>query len=222
MIDLNKYMNKKLIQSMIYSGELYTMLDDEELREGIIKEDFLVALNEFVNENMKNPHIEGKHLDALRNLVHEIRFMQGVNKSLCNDMVGDLNQTRETGEREFVRSEFIKRFSLNPFIGNNLQIFAQYTLPQMHDPHIFSSVAFDFIMLDQLISTDPMEMDTILEELPGLEHQTINTINAVKIDAPVLFSDEVFNINSSIVLEVLKNNEDKYIRKRAGHALKRK
>ena len=105
MVDLNKYMNKKLIQSMIYSGELYTMLDDDDLREGITEESFIEALNEFVTDNMKNPHIEGKHLEAIRNLVHEKRFMQGANKEVCNNMVGTLNQTKEDGERTFVRSE---------------------------------------------------------------------------------------------------------------------
>lgn len=222
MVDLNKYMNKKLIQSMIYSGELYTMLDDDDLREGITEESFIEALNEFVTDNMKNPHIEGKHLEALRNLVHEIRFMQGANKEVCNNMVGTLNQTKEDGERTFVRSEFIKRFSLNPFIGNNLQIFAQYALPQMQDPHIFSSVSFDFIMLDQLLSTNPMEIDSVVSNLTGLEHQTINTINAVSIEAPEMFLDDVFNMNTRIVLESLKYHEDKYIRKRASHSYKRK
>lgn len=221
MMDLNKYMNKKLIQSMIYSDELYTMLDDDELKEGIVKPEFMEALSEFVVENMNNPHIEGKHLEALRNLVNEIRFMVGVNKGACNDMVGHLNQTKETGERAFVRREFIKRFSLNPFIGNNLQIFAQYVLPEMQDAHIFSSVSFDFIMLDQLISTDPMEIDSLTSELHGLEHQTINTINAVKVEAPILFSDEVFNINTKIVLETLKNSEDKHIRKRAKNTFRK-
>ena len=95
MMDLNKYMNKKLIQTLIYSGELRTMLDDDDLKEGIIKPDFIEALNEFVVENMNNPHIEGVHLHALRDLIHEIRIMENTNKEACNDMIGFLNQTRK-------------------------------------------------------------------------------------------------------------------------------
>ena len=215
MMDLNKYMNKKLIQTLIYSGELRTMLDDEDLKEGIVKPDFIEALNEFVVENMNNPHIEGAHLHALRDLIHEIRFMENANKAACNNMIGFLNQTRETGAKGFVKSEFIKRFSLNPFLGNNLQIFAHYVIPEIQYPHIFSSVSFDFIMLDQLLTTDPMEIDSITSELPGLEHQTISTINAALVEAPSLFEDEVFDINTRIILETLKNSEDKHIRKRA-------
>ena len=35
MTDINKYMNKKLIQTIIYSGEISSILDDEELRLGM-------------------------------------------------------------------------------------------------------------------------------------------------------------------------------------------
>jgi len=74
MMDLNKYMNKKLIQSMIYSDELYTMLDDDELKEGIVKPDFMEALSEFVQNIFTGNILEvlkliDKYNDSGKNII---------------------------------------------------------------------------------------------------------------------------------------------------------
>lgn len=220
-MDVNKHLNKKLIQTLIYSGELHSMLEDPELKKGLAREEFLEALNEFICDNKINPHIEIKHLVYLRDLVNEIRFTDRSTMNTCNQMISNLNLTKTEDNKLFVKKEFIKRFSLNPFIGNNLQIFANYVLPQIHEQHIISSVAYDFILLDHLIWNELTEMDEVLENINGLEHHSISTINATLKECPVLFEDETFRTNSKLLLTYLKEQEEPNIKKRAKHSLKR-
>ena len=113
MTDINKYMNKKLIQTIIYSGEISSILDDEELRLGMSTSEFVDDLYEFVSANLENPHIEGTHLRDLATLVSEVRFLTDERKK-ANEIVSMVNKTSEEGQKKFLRREFIKRFSLNP------------------------------------------------------------------------------------------------------------
>lgn len=220
MTDINKYMNKKLIQTMIYSGEMTSMLEDEELREGIIKDEFIEALYEFVNSNLEDPHINGIHLTNLKNLTSEIRFLSG-NKSKPNEIITLLNRTKEVDHSKFLKSEFIKRFSLNPFLGNNLQILCAYTLPQLQEEHLFSSISYDYVLIDELLSTDPYDLGEFINGLEGLEHQSISTINAVKEECKELFLDDCFDLNSKVLLKALTYNPNLNIRLRARNALKK-
>ena len=218
MTDINKYMNKKLIQTIIYSGEISSILDDEELRLGMSTSEFVDDLYEFVSANLENPHIEGTHLRDLATLVSEVRFLTDERKK-ANEIVSMVNKTSEEGQKKFLRREFIKRFSLNPFLGNNLQIFCQYVLPQMQNSHLFSSISYDFILLDQLVSTDPLEMGEVITSTSGLEQHAINTINAVKSECKTLFSDECFDVNQKILLMSFTKNDSRNIRLRAKASL---
>ena len=110
MTDINKYMNKKLIQTIIYSGEISSILDDEELRLGMSTSEFVDDLYEFVSANLENPHIEGTHLRDLATLVSEVRFLTDERKK-ANEIVSMVNKTSEEGQKKFLRREFIKRFS---------------------------------------------------------------------------------------------------------------
>lgn len=208
MDDFEKYVDYKLIESIINCDNVLTLLDKYD--ELILNIKFVNVLNEFVLKNVTENLLDKKQLDNLLILINSIRLCKKMN-SICNntlnEMIIKINMSTSSNKKEYYLENFLDRFQRYGIL-RQIKMYSNY---DEIIKKIKKSNSRDYFYLIMLTEADE---DTFFKELNKfvLDEYILLSINKIIIEYPEILNNKTFLkrvliISNSNLRELNKINE---------------